>query len=111
MSDYLPVPGPGDPAMAETYLRLVAEAELRRRAVISGPGPHPHRVWVTAATLAAAGVIRPDVAWQIVSDFEISAGLRSGNVRPVISSVHRPHWVSQHGTGQPGTGQIGRAHV
>jgi hypothetical protein len=105
VSDCLPVPAPGDPATAETYLRLVAEAELRRRPVISGPGPHPHRVWVTAATLAAAGVIRPDVAWQIVSDFEISAGLRSGNVRPVISSVHRPHWVSQHGTSQHWTGQ------
>jgi hypothetical protein len=103
VSDGRPVPGPGDPATAETYLRLVAEAELRQRPVISGPGPHLHRVWVTAATLAAAGVIRPDVAWQVVSDFEVSAGLRSGNVRPVTSSLHQPYWVSQHGTG-PGGG-------
>ena len=95
--------------------------------MISGPGPHPHRVWVTAATLAAAGVIGPDVAGQVVSEFEIAAGLRSGNVRPVISSLHRPHragpargWpapgqpanpVSQHGAspggGSPQRGSLG----
>ena len=107
MSDCLPVPEPSDPATAETYLRLVAEAELRQRPAISGPGPHPHRVWVTAATLAAAGAIRPDVAWRVVSEFEISAGLRSGNVRPVISSWHGPYWVGQHGVGQHGVGQHG----
>ncbi len=44
----IPAPGPGDPATAETYPRLIAEAELRQRPVISGPGSHPHRVWVTA---------------------------------------------------------------
>jgi hypothetical protein len=110
VSDCLPAPGPSDPATAETYLRLVAEAELRQRPVISGPGPHSHRVWVTAATLTAAGVIRPDVAWQVVTDFEISAGLRSGNVQPVISSVHRPYWAGQHGAGQHGTGHGGGSH-
>jgi hypothetical protein len=93
--------------MAETYLRLVAEEQLRRRPVISGPGPHPHRVWVTATTLVAAGAIRPDVGWQVVSEFEISAGLRSGNLRPVISSLHRPHWASQHGASQHGASQHG----
>jgi hypothetical protein len=107
VNDCLPIPGPADPAAAETYLRLVAEAELRRRPVISGPGPHPHRVWVTAATLVAAGVIHPDLAWQVVSEFEISAGLRSGNVRPVISTLHRPHWVSQPGPSLPGVSQPG----
>ena len=105
MSDGLPVPGQREPAKAETYLRLVAEAELRQRPVISGPGPHPHRVWVTGATLVAAGVIHPDVAWRVVSEFEISAGLRSGNVRPVISTLHRPHWIGQPGAGQHGAGQ------
>ncbi len=100
MSGPPPVPEQSDPAAAETYLRLVAEAELRQRPVISGPGPHPHRVWVTAATLAAAGAIRPGVAWQVLAEFEISAGLRSGNIRPVISSLHRPHWAGQHGASQ-----------
>ncbi len=95
MTGCLPVSGPGDPGRAETYLRLVAEAELRQRPMISGPGPHPHRVMVAAATLAAAGAICPGVAWQVVSEFEISAGLRSGNVRPVISRAHRPHWAGR----------------
>jgi hypothetical protein len=93
--------------MAETYLRLVAEAELRRRPVISGPGPHPHRVWLAAVTLAAAGAVTPDVAWQVVSDFESATGLRSGNLRPTTSTVHRPHWVRQHGAGQHGAAQQG----
>jgi hypothetical protein len=98
----VPDAGRSDPDKAETYLRLVAEAELRQPPVLSwpGPGPHPHRVRETAATLAAAGAIDPAVAWQVVGEFEISAGLRSGNIQPVISSLHQPHWVSEHGVSQ-----------
>ena len=112
---------PAGPAAAEIYLRLIAEAELRQRPVISGPGPHPHRVWLAAATLAAAGALGPDVAWHVVSEFETSAGLRGGDVRPVISSLHRPHWARQarpgqyrarpqrarQHRGQPGAGEAG----
>ena len=85
---------------AEIYLRLIAEAELRHRPVISGPGPQPHRVWLAAATLAAVGAVGPDVAWQVVSEFETSAGLRGGDAVPVISSVHPPHWARQTRAGQ-----------
>ena len=96
---------------AETYLRLIAEAELRQQPVISGPGPHPHRVWLAAATLAAAGALGPDVAWHVVSDFETSAGLRRGEAGPVISSLHRPQRARQGpggaGAGYPGTGPAG----
>jgi hypothetical protein len=109
VSGHPPAPGRSDPGTAETYLRLIAEGELRQRPAISGPGPHLHRVLVTATTLAAAGAIRPDVAWRVVSEFEISAGLRSGNVRPAISSLHQPHWVSQHGASQHGASQHGVA--
>jgi hypothetical protein len=107
VSDCLPVPGPADPATAETYLRLVAEAELRHRPVISGPGPHPHRVGLAAVTLAATGAITPDVAWKVVSDFESATGLRSGNLWPAVSTLHRPHWVRQHGASQHGASQHG----
>jgi hypothetical protein len=100
-----PGPGPGGAAAAETYLRLIAEAELRHRPVLSGPGPHPHRVWLAAATLAAAGVIAPDVAWQVTSEFETGAGLRSGNLGPVISGLHQPHWAGR-GSGHTGAGQV-----
>jgi hypothetical protein len=103
----LPVPGQSHPGTAETYLRLVAEAELRQRPVISGPGPHPHRVGLAAVTLAAAGAITPDVAWKVVSDFESATGLRSGNLRPAGSPFYRPHWASQHGASQHGASQHG----
>ena len=79
---------------AETYLRLIAEAELRQPPLISGPGPHPHRLGLAAATLAAAGAVAPSVAWRVISEFETSVGLRSGNLAPVVSSLHRPRWAS-----------------
>jgi hypothetical protein len=91
---------PADPVMAETYLRLIAEAELRQRPVMSGPGPHAHRILLAAATLAAVGAVGSDVAWQVVSKFETSAGLRSGDAGLVISSLHRPHWASPTGASQ-----------
>jgi hypothetical protein len=89
---------------AETYLRLLAEAELRQRPLISGPGPHPHRVWLAVATLAAVGAIEPAMAWQILSEFETSAALRSGNLGPVLSSLHQPYWARHTGAAQQGTG-------
>jgi hypothetical protein len=89
----------GGPEAAETYLRLIAEAQLRQRPVLSGPGPHPHRLWLAAATLAAVGAVDPEVAWRVVSEFETLAGLRSGNLRPVITSLRRPHWASRSGRG------------
>ena len=97
-----PGAGPGGTAAAETYLRLIAEAELRHRPLISGPGPHPHRVWLAAATLAAAGVIAPGVAWQVTSEFETCAGLRSGNPGPVISSLRQPTGGHPPGTSPAG---------
>ncbi len=95
-----PEGAPDGPSAAEIYLRLTAEAELRQQPLISGPGPHPHRVWLAAATLAAAGALGPDAAWQVVSEFEAAAGLRGGDVAPVISSLHRPRWARQAGAGQ-----------
>ena len=91
------------PAAAEIYLRLIAEAELRERPLLSGPGPHLHRVWLAAATLAAVGAVGPDVAWQVASEFEASAGLRSGNIGPLISSLRRPSWT------RTGAGPAGQA--
>ncbi len=91
--------GQAGPLMAETYLRLVAEAELRQRPAMSGPGPYAHRTLLAAATLAAVGAVGPDVAWQVVSEFETSAGLRSGDAGLVIRSLHRPHWAGQGGAG------------
>ena len=44
----------GGAEQAETYLRLLAEAELRRAPVFPGPGSQPHRV----ALAATAGLGR-----------------------------------------------------
>ena len=103
-------PGRGAAIAAETYLRLIAEAELRRRPIISGPGPHTHRVWLAAATLAAGGAVGPDVASQTVAEFETAAGLRTGNPASVVAGVHRPYWAGQHGTGQHGAPPAGIPH-
>lgn len=89
----------GGPEAAETYLRLIAEAQLRQRVLLPGPGPHPHRVSVAAATLTTVGAVDPEVAWRVVSEFETSAGLRSGDVTPLFSSLHRPHWASRSSRG------------
>ncbi|MGO9219849.1 MAG: hypothetical protein ACLP5E_19125 [Streptosporangiaceae bacterium] len=86
-----PGAGAGGPVAAETYLRLIAESELRQRPLLSGPGPHPHRVWLAAAILAAVAAVGPDVAWRVVSEFESAAGLRSGNLGPVLGGVRRPY--------------------
>jgi hypothetical protein len=80
---------------AKTYLRLLAEAELRRARAFGGPGPHAHRMGLAATTLAAAGVLDPDTAWQVVADFEIAIALRAGNPRGVLAVMHRPSWAGQ----------------
>jgi hypothetical protein len=91
-------PAPADAAGAETYLRLLAEAELRRAPALTGPGPHPHRVWLAASTLAAAGVVDTDVARHAVADFEAAAGVR------VVSGLARP-WTAEQRLLPSGTGQ------
>jgi hypothetical protein len=82
-----------DTARAETYLRLLAEAELRRSSASPGSGPYPHRVLLAATTLLAAGVIDLDVAWRAVGDFEAAARLRSADGDHVLGGVRRP-WTA-----------------
>jgi hypothetical protein len=94
-------------AAAEAYLRLLTEAELRQRPLLSGPGPHRHRVWLAATTLASAGLVGPDMAWRIVAGFETAAVLRTRNRNlSMLTGVHAPHWVtragSQHGASRHG---------
>jgi hypothetical protein len=79
-----------DAARAETYLRLLAEAELRRAPSLPLRGPAPHRVWLAAATLTAAGAVEPEVARQTVADFEAAASLRTADRRRAVSVFRRP---------------------
>lgn len=92
-----------DPDRAETYLRVLAEAELRRAPAFDGPGPHPHRVWLAAGTLAAAGLVDADVARRIVTDFEAAARLRA-EIDLRVLSLARP-WAAEQRLLSAGTGQ------
>jgi hypothetical protein len=99
---------PADPVLAETYLQLIAEAELRRGPVISGPGPQPHRVWLAATTLAAARVISVEAAWRVVARFEAAAALRTGNrAQAALSGIRVPGWVTQYGALQQASSRPG----
>jgi hypothetical protein len=77
----------------ETYLRLLAEAELRQVPDLSGPGPHGHRVSLAGATLAAVRAVAPDVAWRTIADFQTAVALRSGDLPAALRSLHAPHWA------------------
>jgi hypothetical protein len=92
-----------DAARAETYLRLLAEAELRRAPSLPRPGPEPHRVWLAASTLLAAGVVDPDAAWRAVADFEAAARLRSPDGLYLPGGGHPP-WTARLPPPPAGTG-------
>lgn len=83
-----------DTARAETYLRLLAEAELRRFPASPGPSSQPHRVWLAAATLIAAGVLDADAAWRAVADFEAATRLRTADGNHPLGSVRGP-WTAR----------------
>jgi hypothetical protein len=67
----------GGAEQAETYLRLLAEAELRRAPVFPGPGSQPHRVALAATALASASAVSLDAAWRVVADFQAACALRT----------------------------------
>ncbi len=82
----------GSTEQAETYLRLLAEAELRRAPVLHGPGSQPHRVALAATALASADAISLATAWQVVADFQAACALRVGDPGPAVLSLRSPGW-------------------
>lgn len=84
----------GGTEQAETYLRLLAEAELRRGPVLHGPGSQPHRVALAAAALALADAISLSAAWQVVADFQAACALRVGDPAPALLSG-APRWLAR----------------
>ncbi len=83
----------GGAEQAETYLRLLAEAELRQAPVLHGPGSQPHRVALAATTLALASAISLDTAWQVVADFQAACALRAGDPSAAVLS-RSPRWLA-----------------
>ena len=80
----------GGAGQAEAYLRLLAEAELRRAPVFHGPGSQPHRVALAATALAAADALSLESAWQVVADFQAACALRLGDPLPAMLSLRPP---------------------
>jgi hypothetical protein len=68
-----------DPVRAETYLRLLAESELRQPAPSSRRDRRAERIWLAGVTLTAAGAIDPEAAQRVLQDFEVAAALRPGD--------------------------------
>ena len=63
---------------AETYLRLLAEAAMRRSltpAAEPGP-PDASRLMVVGHALTAVGALEPVVAEEILTDFRLAASVR-----------------------------------
>ena len=86
---------------AETYLRLMAEAQLRQAPALAGPGPYRHRMWLAATTLAATRAVDPVAAWRLLADFETAAALRTGDIHAALRGAHPPQWARPTGASQP----------
>ena len=75
-----------DRERAETYLRLLAEAELRRATTMaarSSPGRwHSARLALAAQALSAVGAVGADVADQIQADVRLAVAVRHRRAPP-----------------------------
>jgi hypothetical protein len=87
---------------AETFLRLVAEAEMRGL-LASAPAPWPGRpvrgrtkVMVVGQALTAVGAIETDTVQDILADFDLAVSLRQLHASPGPAGTTAP------GTGPPG---------
>lgn len=85
-----------DPERAETHLRLVAEAELRRAVMSAGEnvlpvlGYDPARVARVARTLTAVGAIDAATADPILAGFELAVTVRDPGPRQAPIGVRPP---------------------
>jgi hypothetical protein len=83
-----------DPVRAETYLRTLAESELRRRASLSRHDPSQARIRLAATALLAAGGIDAETAQRVLADLEDAVAPRSGRPRGVPGISSR-YWLPQ----------------
>jgi hypothetical protein len=81
---------------AETYLRLMAEAELRgpmvpaRRQPWAGPGGSTARLTAVAQALIAVRAVDPEIAADILADFDLAVSVRQRADRPASGRVGAP---------------------
>jgi len=83
-----------DPERAETYLRMLAESELRRLAPASRHDPRSARIWLAATALIAAGGIDAETAQRVVADLEDAVALRAG-MPPGVSGMASGYWLAR----------------
>ena len=86
---------------AETFLRLVAEAEMRGLLASAPPGPgHSGRgrskVMVVGQALTAVGALETGTVQDILADFDLAVSLRQLHASP------GPAGTAAAGTGPPG---------
>src|SRR5580704_8642141 len=86
---------------AETFLRLVAEAEMRGLLASAPPGPdRPGRgrskVMVVGQALTAVGALETDTVQDILADFDLAVSLRQLHASPGPAATTAPR------TGPPG---------
>jgi hypothetical protein len=82
-----------DPVRAETYLRVLAESELRRFPSTSRRDLGRTRFWLAATALIAAGGIDTDTVQRILADLDDAIALRSGMAPGVPGVAHRYRWA------------------
>jgi hypothetical protein len=82
-----------DAERAETYLRMLAEAELR----LASPSRHdrrPARVWLAVTALVAAGGIDTETVRRVLADLDDAVALRPGTP-PGVSRIAPPYWLAR----------------
>jgi len=82
----------------ETYLRLLAESELRRSASSFGSDSRAQRLWQAATTLTAVDALDEASAHQVIVDFEAASDLRTGAFPGVRRASDQPLWTSRRPT-------------
>ena len=96
-----------DPERAETYLRMLAESELRRLASPSRHDPRSARIRLAATALIAADGIDAETAQRVLADLEDAVALRAG-IPPGASGIASRYWLerirSQRAAGPAGLG-------
>jgi hypothetical protein len=83
-----------DPERAETYLRMLAESELRRMASPSRHDPRSAPIRLAATALIAADGIDAETAQRVLVDLEDAVALRAG-IPPGASGIASRYWLER----------------
>ena len=82
---------------AETYLRLLAEAAMRRSPAPATElrAPGASRILVVAHALTVVGALDPATAEEILTDFRLAETVRWLHREPAVQGVSAAEWLTQ----------------